>query len=83
MNQYYKAKIKKQFEELFGERYIYIEALQFGNERLEIKAMKIGIGREGWNPTMFVIPTTADENDHIIVDWEHPIIRPYDNKKDW
>lgn len=30
-----------------------------------------------------VIPTTVDENESADFDWEHAVIRPYDNKKDW
>ena len=81
---YLKKQTKKKFEELFKD-YLYVDALQFGRERLEIKATKLHLvkGAPTCEFLMFVIPTTVDENESVNFDWEHPTIRPYDNKKDW
>lgn len=78
------SKIEKEFTSRFSD-YLYVAHLQFGHERLEIKATKLHLDKDAPSCEflMFVIPTTIDKNESVVIDWEHPTIRPFDVSKDW
>lgn len=81
--QYFKKIMRKAFEEKYGKEYLFGDVLAFGNERVEVKAMKIGVGIEGWTPTMLIFKAHTGKTEIPEVEWENVTIRNFDPKKDW
>lgn len=82
-NQYFKKRTREQFQEKYGKEYLFGDALAFGNERIEIKAVKIGIGAEGWTPTMLIFKAHPAKAGNPEIEWENPTVRDFDPEKDW
>ena len=82
---YLKRNIAKTFKEKYGNEYLFADALCFGVERVEVKAIHRGKTPDPaeWRPTMFVFKTVKDNAGDFIIDWDNPAILPYNDSKDW